>query len=105
MVACRLGRSRLGGWISAAERALTAAQRAGRLLARLGLLDTCLTRCLVAGALLDRELQVRVELGFAPGPVPGRPEGHAWLSVGGRRFDSDSAGTSYESVAAVWFGE
>lgn len=101
MVAHRLGRSRFGGWISAADRALSAAQRAGRLLAHLGMLDTCLTRCLVAGALLDSRLRVQVRLGFAPGADPGRPVGHAWLFIAGRRIDTNAADATFETVATI----
>jgi len=101
VVAHRLGRSRFGGWISAAERALSAAQRAGKLLAHLGMLDTCLTRCLVAGALLDSRLRVQVRIGFAPGADPGRPVGHAWLFIAGRRIGTDAADAAFETVATI----
>ncbi len=63
-----------------------AARAAVRALNRLkrwyGALDTCLTRSLVAGALLARE-DVVLNIGFRPDPDPesDSTDGHAWLTL------------------------
>lgn len=58
---------------------------AGRLARRLGCLDSCLTRCLVAGSLLSRSCRVTLHLGFRAGETG--VDGHAWLEIDGRHWD------------------
>ncbi len=68
-------------------RAWCAAARACRLLSRLiGTLDTCLTRSLVAGALLAERAGVELHIGFkAPGGDDAViDDGHAWITVDGQ---------------------
>ena len=50
-------------------------------MARFGLLDTCLVRCLVAGTFLRAHGEVRIHFGFRPGEAAS--EGHAWLTLDG----------------------
>ena len=65
------------------RRAQRAAARACRILSRFtGTLDTCLTRSLVAGALLAHRAGVELPVGFKA--MTGRDalfEGHAWITM------------------------
>ena len=66
------------------EAARRAAVRAGWLLGRLGLLDTCLTRALVVGALLSDQPEVTLHVSV-PRLSRGRvvSPGHAWVCLAG----------------------
>ena len=88
-------------------RAQCAAARACRILSRwTGTLDTCLTRSLVAGALLADQTGVELHVGFK---VPeGRDagfDGHAWITIEGRfaneRRDSETQEASYVKVVSL----
>lgn len=61
--------------------ALMASNRAGALAGRFGLRNSCLTRCLVAGALLSDRGGLALSIGFRPSGSP-TPAGHAWLTYG-----------------------
>lgn len=78
----RLG-ARRGG--VSVDDAVRAAQRAcGRWARWFGGLDTCLTRSLVAGALLAGDHQVVLHVGFRPTEQGAAAvDGHAWLVVDG----------------------
>ena len=78
----RLGARRGGVSVEAAVRA---AQRAcGRWAWWFGGLDTCLTRSLVAGALLAGDHEVVLHVGFRPTEQGAAAvDGHAWLVVDG----------------------
>lgn len=67
------------------DEALRAAQRACNRWGRwFGGLDTCLTRSLVAGALLAGDHEVALRIGFRPTDRgAGAVDGHAWLVVDG----------------------
>jgi len=69
----------------AVDAGMRAAQRACNRWARwFGGLDTCLTRSLVAGALLAGDHEVVMHIGFRPPDSDVRPiDGHAWLVVDG----------------------
>ncbi len=69
--------------------AMRAAQRACNRWARwFGGLDTCLTRSLVAGALLAGRHEVVLHVGFRPTDVgAGAVDGHAWLVVDGEALE------------------
>ncbi len=85
-VARALGRAWVPLRTSTPGRAAAAARRAGVRGARwAGWLDTCLTRSLVAAALLDGSRRVVLHVGFRPGEDG--TDGHAWLSVDGRRLE------------------
>ncbi len=88
------------------EAAMRAALRGCSRLARhAGGVDTCLTRSLVAGALLADRGDVVLRLGFRPSAEGGAPlDGHAWLEVAGRRLDPHPAGDTgpaYRPVTAI----
>jgi len=84
------------------------AHRAARLACRcvwlvLGGLNTCLTRSLVAGALLSDRPDVMLHIGFRPSTDPTKQlDGHAWLSIGTQPLDRvspDSCGAhNFEEV-------
>lgn len=84
------------------DRVLRAASRACARCARwFGGVDTCLTRSLVAGALLcggDRAIELHV--GFRPGRNA-VVDGHAWLMVDGVRLDAEQPGQHAEPYAEV----
>ncbi len=73
----------------AVDAAMRAAQRACNRWARwFGGLDTCLTRSLVAGALLAGSHEVVMHIGFRPPVSDVRPvDGHAWLVVDGEELE------------------
>ena len=75
------------GWSSLVDpgEATRAAQRAcGRWARWFGGIDTCLTRSLVAGALLAGSHEVVLHVGFRPTDQgPESVDGHAWLVVDG----------------------
>lgn len=77
------------------EAARRAAVRAGRLLGRLGLLDSCLTRALVTGALLSDQPEVTLHVSVpqvSHARVVG--SGHAWVCLAGENVtDGAGAGT------------
>ncbi len=86
--------------------AARAAQRAGaRAAHRPGWLDTCLTRTLVAAALLKTREPLTVHLGFRPGNGSLVVDGHAWLVAGETRLDLTTplqrAGAPYQSVVQI----
>ncbi len=86
----RVARMLGGAWVPLRTpvpgRAAMAARRAGVRGARwAGWRDTCLTRSLVAAALLEGSRRVVLHVGFRPGERG--PDGHAWLSVDGRRLE------------------
>lgn len=77
-------------WVVAdAGDAVAAAQRAGCRWSRwFGGLDTCLTRSLVAGALLAGSHEVVLHVGFRPTDQGAEAvDGHAWLVVDGEALE------------------
>ncbi len=77
-----------GGREMDSRRARVAAGRACSLFCRLfGGLDSCLTRSLVAGAMLSAAHEVLLHVGFRPGSREVPLDGHAWLTVDGERLD------------------
>jgi len=73
----------------AVDAAMRAAQRACNRWARwFGGLDTCLTRSLVAGALLAGDHEVVMHVGFRPTEEGAAAvDGHAWLVVDGEELE------------------
>jgi hypothetical protein len=78
---------------------------AGRACSRYGRwfggLDSCLTRSLVAGALLSSTHDVVLHVGFRPGEAEPPADGHAWLTVNGERIDvapPDTGAGTYDEV-------
>ena len=66
-----------------AEEAVLATARAGQQLQALGLLNTCLIRSLVAGALLSDRDNLSLHLGIQKGEgSQGQFDGHSWLTLG-----------------------
>lgn len=59
--------------------AATATQIACRLVGRLGLLNTCITRSVVMGTLIADRPNVTIHIGFRPSESH-QTEGHAWLT-------------------------
>jgi hypothetical protein len=87
--------------------ALAAARACGRYGRWFGGLNTCLTRSLVAGALLCGRHQVNLHVGFRSGSDDLPLDGHAWLTVGGRMLDlarPDEAALPYTEVMVIPFG-
>jgi hypothetical protein len=80
----------IGGGVSDPAAAVRAAQRAcGRWARWFGGLDTCLTRSLVAGALLAGRREVVLHVGFRPSEAGAAAvDGHAWLRVDGEVVES-----------------
>jgi hypothetical protein len=74
-----------GAGVGVPHDAVRASQRAcGRYVRWFGGLDTCLTRALVAGALLSGTREVVLHVGFRPTQVGAAAvDGHAWLVVDG----------------------
>jgi hypothetical protein len=71
-----------------------------------GGLDTCLTRSLVAGAMLSGHHDVVLHVGFRPGSDEVPLDGHAWLTVNGEKMDTispDDASRPYDGILAVPF--
>jgi hypothetical protein len=69
-----------------------------------GGIDTCLTRSLVAGALLSGRHEVMLHVGFRPTDRGAEAvDGHAWLVVDGEMIEStgldEHGGLPYESTA------
>jgi hypothetical protein len=93
------------------EEAMRAAQRAcGRWGRWFGGLDTCLTRSLVAGALLAGDHEVVLHVGFRPtAEGAGAVDGHAWLVVDGETLEltglDHEHGVAYETTLALPMGE
>jgi hypothetical protein len=77
------------GGVSDPGAAVRAAQRACSRWARwFGGIDTCLTRSLVAGALLAGDHEVVLQVGFRPTDRGAEAvDGHAWLEVDGERLE------------------
>jgi len=73
----------------AVDDAMRAAQRACNRWSRwFGGIDTCLTRSLVAGALLARSREVVLHVGFRPTDLGADAvDGHAWLVVDGEMVE------------------
>ena len=69
-------------------RTLLAVSRAGSRSKRwFGWMNTCLTRSVVAGAMLAERRHVVLCVGFRPGAGQGPADGHAWLTVDGVTTD------------------
>lgn len=88
------------------EAAVCAMLRASQRLGKLPwLLDTCLTRCLVAAALMPDLGERKIHIGFRAGSdCATSHEGHAWLSLNGRVvYDGgdDMDGHEYVEVRSV----
>ena len=84
-------------------RALPLARRAQRF----GGLDSCLTRSLVAGAMLSEAHDVVLHVGFRPGTEEVPLDGHAWLTVDGGRLDAiapDDVDHPYAGILEIPFG-
>lgn len=77
------------GSVEAPGEAMRAAQRACNRWARwFGGIDTCLTRSLVAGALLAPRHEVVLHVGFRPTDAGAEAvDGHAWLMVDGEMLE------------------
>ena len=90
-------------------RVLLAATRAGVRSKRwFGWVDTCLTRSVVAGAMLSRSREVVLCVGFRPGAAANPADGHAWLTVDGAPADgggSEPEEEPYETVLEIPFSE
>ncbi|MCP4897070.1 MAG: lasso peptide biosynthesis B2 protein [bacterium] len=85
-----------------AEQAVRAATRAGIRYARwFGGLDTCLTRSLVAGALLSPNHDVELNMGCRTPNGEALVDGHAWLLVDGRRVDATAQAQNEEPYTTV----
>ena len=96
-VVAQMARSQ--GRVADPGRAGLAATRAcGRYAQWFGGLNTCLTRSLVAGALLCGRFEVVLHVGFRPGSEEVQVDGHAWLTVDGVKL-----GVLEEGDAAVPF--
>ncbi len=95
------------GKVAKPERARLAAARAcGRYARWFGGLNTCLTRSLVAGALLCGRHDVVLHVGFRPGSDEMPVDGHAWLTVDGEELsvvDSENAAEPYTTVLEIPF--
>ncbi len=91
-----------------ARRVQVAAGRACSAYGRLfGGLDSCLTRSLVAGAMLSEAHDVVLHVGFRPGSDDVPVDGHAWLTVDGARLDAippDDLDRPYAGVLEIPFG-
>jgi hypothetical protein len=98
-VVASLGSRTLGGGRVKPDRAVRAAQRACSRYARwFGGLDTCLTRSLVAGALLAGSHEVVLHVGFRPSAVGAEAvDGHAWLVVDGEVVESTGLEEEHEA--------
>lgn len=95
-VAARLRRARFLPHATDPQAAYRAAGRACSCLARtLGGLDTCLTRSLVAGALLGTSCKrVEVHVGFRPDEATAtRVGGHAWVAADGQLLGEKAPGS------------
>lgn len=80
--------ARSKGRVREPRRARVAAIRAcGRYGRWFGGLSTCLTRSLVAGALLCGRHEVLLHVGFRSGSDGAHADGHAWLTVDGEELD------------------
>ena len=92
------------------DEAIRAAQRAcGRWARWFGGLDTCLTRSLVAGALLAGSHEVVLHVGFRPTDRGADAvDGHAWLVVDGEALEltglDHGHGEPYESSLQLRMG-
>ena len=92
------------------DEAIRAAQRAcGRWARWFGGLDTCLTRSLVAGALLAGSYEVVLHVGFRPTDRGADAvDGHAWLVVDGEALEltglDHEHGEPYESSLQLRMG-
>jgi hypothetical protein len=75
-----------------------AAARAGRIIARFGRLDSCLTRSLVCATLVADRSRMYLNIGFRWDA--GTVVGHAWLSIDGKNI-SDVAPQSISSEYRV----
>jgi len=83
----------VGGRVGVARQAQLAASRACARYGRwFGGLNSCLTRSLVAGALLCGAHDVMLHVGFRPGTEELPVDGHAWLSVDGEKLDVANPG-------------
>jgi hypothetical protein len=78
-----------GAAVGDLDQAVSASRRAcGRYARWFGGLDTCLTRSLVAGALLSASREVVLHIGFRPTEVGADAvDGHAWLVVDGETVE------------------
>lgn len=90
--------------------AVRAAQRAcGRWARWFGGLDSCLTRSLVAGALLAGDREVVLHVGFRPGEAGVEAaDGHAWLVVDGETIEltglDHEHGAPYQTTLSLEMG-
>jgi len=73
------------------EEAKRATLLACRLLGRLGMLNSCLTRSLVLGSLISDRPGVVINFGFRPNDTV--TEGHAWISCGQQVLEFDVGAT------------
>jgi hypothetical protein len=67
-----------------------------------GGLDTCLTRSLVAGAMLCRSHDVELHLGCRVSEGRAPIDGHAWLVVDGERIETSGAQSSEKPYTTVF---
>jgi len=101
----------MGGMGGREREALRAKVAAGRACLRYGQwfggLDSCLTRSLVAGAMLSEAHDVVLHVGFRPGTEEVPLDGHAWLTVDGERLDAiapDDVDHPYAGILEIPFG-
>ena len=104
-VVTRMARSQ--GRVADPVRAKQASARAcGRYARWFGGLNTCLTRSLVAGALLCSRYEVVLHVGFRPGSDEVPVDGHAWLTVDGVELgvlDEDDEAVPFTGVLEIPF--
>ena len=95
-----LGRTRsLPCDVGAGEAARAAGRACGRIKRWAGGLDSCLTRSLVAGALLADQRDVVLHIGFRGARVAPLHEGHAWVTLGERNV-TDATDREHEGPFA-----
>lgn len=109
-VIAKVGRRRSARGSVEIHQAVRAAQRAcGKYARWFGGLDSCLTRSLVAGALLAEGHEVVLHVGFRPTlSGKGAADGHSWLVVDGSVVDltrsAEMNGAPYESTLELPIG-
>jgi hypothetical protein len=102
-----LARRRRTAGVAPDRIALAAARATARWARWFGGLDSCLTRSLVAGAMLAGRGGVALHIGFRPGQGEQAVDGHAWITVGGRPVGIDAAlaEEAYTRTLSIPFGE
>lgn len=101
------GLPRPSGWpVRDPERIAIAAGRASGTWWRwFGGINSCLTRSLVAGAMLAALGDVVLHVGFRPGDGDGVVDGHAWITIGGVPVGGDGlmADQRFSRIVSVPF--